>query len=142
MFAIAVPSTVHLYKPPVKEDGEPLHYATLNFFHPGDDVSKCRMRLTGEEGDIYEATFNVGGGEVDRWYVSAEELAKAKAEDEAVLAERQREQEAARAQSERELSTADDTTANDLSSDPVYPAPDPQTGGSAPVIYDEEPAHG
>lgn len=118
MFAIAVPSTLTLTTPSDDKDGEPTQFANLEFFHPSDDVSKCRVRLTTADGDVHEATFNTQGGVVDRYYASADEIAeRERARDAEAEAEREREQEVAHEQSERELKTADDTTAADLSND-------------------------
>ena len=75
MFAIAVPSTITL-STPSGDDKEPETFATLEFFHPTDDVSKCRLRLTTADGDVHEATFNTNGTAVDRYYASAEDLEK------------------------------------------------------------------
>lgn len=132
MFAIAVPSTLELTTPSDKEDGEPKRFASLDFFHPSDDVSKCRVRLTTADGDVHEATFNTQGGVVDRYFENEEtrEAARAAAEkaEEDAAAEQKRQQDEAAAQQERELTTADDTTAADVAND-------------APK-YQPEPAHG
>ena len=162
MFAIAVPSTITLTTPPEKEGGEPVTYATLEFFHPTDDVSKCRLRLTTTDGDVHEATFNVGGEVVDHYYASVDDLKKAeeerKAQEAEIEAQREKERESAAAANARELKTADDTTAGDVSTDahhatpvpphvppaPVNPQPDidPQTGQARPAVYNtaKEPA--
>lgn len=124
MFAIKVPSTVTLATPAKSDKDEPETYATLDFAHPTDDVSKCKMTLTTADGHIHEALFDTNGGVREQTFTSREEIEKRHAAEEAKLAkQRERDEKVAHEQEQRELRTDADTTAADVAWDAPH---DPQ----------------